>query len=138
VKNCLLLGLMLTFGSLSQAQTEDEVFVVDQPLSSIESTVISVRVFFAGTFRVFGNAKGPVHIVVNYGQPCMNPQRGISSVGNLKSCSLLLDVTGKPLAFDSYVLALDFMQRLGWELKGIISIGENVDQLTSAYIFSKL
>ncbi len=130
--------VFLPFLPICFAQTVDGVTVAGKPLPEIESTVISVRVrAMDNAFRPLGSAYQPLYVYINYGQPCMNPFRGAPTLSKLTDCSMLLSAEGETLTFESYVLALDFIQRLGWELKGTISIGESSDQLSAVYLFSK-
>lgn len=129
--------VFLPFLSVCFAQPVDGVNIAGKPFSEIESSVISVRLrTMDNRFRVVGDAFQPLSVYINYGQPCMNPRRG-ASLNRLTECSMLLSAEGEILTFESYVLALDFVQRLGWELKGTISMGESSDQLSAVYLFSK-
>jgi hypothetical protein len=129
---------LLAFSSLDFAQVETELYVADKPFADIESTVLSVYFRSDRLIRSVGQSSSPVSIFINYGQPCMNPFRGGETMTLLHQCSMLLDASGKALVFDSYILALDFMQRQGWKLIGIVSPSQNSDQISSIYLFSNI
>ena len=138
MKTIFLSLVFLSFLSVCFAQDVNGVNVAGKPLAEIESTVISIRLRDINNgIRVIGNATQPLCVFINYGQPCMNPLRGAPTLDRLTECSMLLSVEGEILSFESYVLALDFVQKLGWELKGTISMGESSDQLRTIYLFSK-